>query len=115
MHPFEFFQLSGFLECQKCVPSIIEISPSWESGNQDFQVQITLLRPEDEFHYYLCLQVADSFGHHRIVAYGKHKYSFVPHSHATLALLCFWTFVPFRYESSCMPFLLNLNSGSSIP
>ena len=87
MHPFEFFQLSGFLECRQCVPSIIDNSPIWESGNQDFQVQITLSRPEDEFHYYLCLQVADSFGPHRIVAYGKQKYSFVPHSHATLALL----------------------------
>ena len=56
----EFFQLSGFLECRKCLSSIIYNSPIWESGNQDFQVQITLLRPEDEFHYYLYLQVANS-------------------------------------------------------
>ena len=93
----EFLQPSGFLECRQCVPSIIDNSPIWESGNQDFQVQITLSRPEDEFHYYLCLQVADSFGPHRIVAYGKQKYSCVPHSHAILALLCFWTFVPFKW------------------
>ena len=36
-------------------------------------------------------------GNHRIVAYGKQQYSFVPHSHATLALLCFWTFVLFKW------------------
>ena len=36
-------------------------------------------------------------GHHRIVAYGKQQYSFVPHSHATLALLCFWTFILFKW------------------
>ena len=60
MHSIEFFQLSVFLKRRKCVPLIIDDSPIWESGNQDFQVQITLLRPEDEFHYYLYLQVADS-------------------------------------------------------
>ena len=38
----EFFQLSGFLKWQMCVPLIIDDSPIWESGNQDFQVQITL-------------------------------------------------------------------------
>ena len=27
-------------------------------------------------------------GHHRIVTYGKQKYSFVPHSHAILHLFC---------------------------
>ena len=48
-----------------------------------------MLRLEDEFHYYLCLQVAKIFGHHRIVAYGKQKYSFVPHSHAILTLCAF--------------------------
>ena len=45
-------------------------------------------------------------GHHRIVTYGKQKYSFVPHSHAILCFLCFWTFV-LSFESSCMPFFLN--------
>ena len=65
--------------------------------NQKLQVQITMPRPEDEFHYYLCLQVAKSFGHHRIGAYGKQKYSFVPHSHAIFTLfLCFRTFVLFH-------------------
>ena len=54
-----FFQPYGFLKRQKCVPLIIDDSPIWESGNRDFQVQITLLRPEDEFHYYLYLQVTD--------------------------------------------------------
>ena len=34
-------------------------------------------------------------GHHRIVACGKQEYSFVPHSPAILALLCFWIFVLF--------------------
>ena len=58
--PIEFFQLSGFLKWKKYVPLIIDDRPIWESGNQDFQVKITLLRPEDEFHYYLCLPVADS-------------------------------------------------------
>ena len=54
-------------------------------------------RLKDEFHYYLCLQVAKSFGHHRIGAYGKQKYSFVPHSHAIFTLfLCFRTFVLFH-------------------
>ena len=75
-----------------------------------------MLRPEDEFHYYLCLQVANSFGHHRIVAYGKQKYSFVPHSHAILTLfLVLLDFCPFSYEFAYMPFLLNFTSGSSIP
>ena len=90
----EFFQLSGFLKWQKWVPLFIDDSPIWESGNQDFQVEITLLRPKDEFHCYLS-SGSWHLGHHRIVAYGKQKYSFVPHSHATLALLCFWTFVLF--------------------
>ena len=90
----EFFQLSGFLKWPKCGPLIIDDSPIWESGNQDFQVQITLLRPKDEFHCYLS-SGSWQLGHHRIVAYGKHKYSFFPHPHATLALLCFWTFVLF--------------------
>ena len=26
--------------------------------------------------------------HHRIITYGKHKYSFVPHSHAIFAIFC---------------------------
>ena len=56
----EFFQLSGLLKWQKYVALIIGDSPIWENGNQDFQVQMTLLRPEDEFHYYFCFQVADS-------------------------------------------------------
>ena len=34
--PIEFFQLSGFLKWQKDVPLIIDDSPIWESGNQDF-------------------------------------------------------------------------------
>ena len=57
-----------------------------------------MLRPKDEFHYYLCLQVvANSFGHHRIIAHGKQKYSFVPHSHAILTLfLVLLDFVPFH-------------------
>ena len=75
-----------------------------------------MLRPEDEFHYYLCLQVANSFGHHRIVAYGKQKYSFVPHPHVILTLfLVLLEFFPISYEFASLPFLLNFNSGSSIP
>ena len=93
----EFFQQYGFLKWQQCVPLIIDDSPIRESGNQNRQVQITMPRPEDEFHYYLCLQVAKSFGHHRIGAYCKQKYSFVPHSHAIFTLfLCFRTFVLFH-------------------
>ena len=34
--PIEFFQLSRFLKWQKDVPLIIDDSPIWESGNQDF-------------------------------------------------------------------------------
>ena len=34
--PIEFFQLSGFLKWRKCVPLIIDASPIWDSGNQDF-------------------------------------------------------------------------------
>ena len=58
--PVEFFQLSGFLTRPVYVLSIIDDSPIWESGNQDFQVWITLLRPKDEFHCYFCLPVAGS-------------------------------------------------------
>ena len=43
-------------------------------------------------------------GHHRIVTYGKHKYSFVPHSHAILHLLCFWTFFSFLSPPACSSF-----------
>ena len=32
----EFFQLSGFLKWKKDVPLIINDSPIWKSGNQDF-------------------------------------------------------------------------------
>ena len=56
----EFFHLSRFLKWQMYVPLIIDDSPIWESGNQDFRVQITLLRLKDEFHCYFCLQVAGS-------------------------------------------------------
>ena len=56
----EFFQLSGFLKWKKYVALIIDDSQIWENGNQYFQVRITLLRPKDEFHCYLCLQVATS-------------------------------------------------------
>ena len=39
-------------------------------------------------------------GHHRIVTYGKQRYSFVPHSHDILHFfLCFWTFVLFESSS----------------
>ena len=41
------------------------------------------------------LQVAGNIGHHRIVAGDEHKRSFVPHSHAALATLCFSGFIPF--------------------
>ena len=34
----EFFQLSGFVKWQKCVPLFIDDSPIWETGHQDFQV-----------------------------------------------------------------------------
>ena len=34
----KFFQPSGFLKLQECVPLIIDYSPIWESGNQDLQV-----------------------------------------------------------------------------
>ena len=56
----EFFQLFGFLKWKMYVPLIIDDSPIWEGGNQDSQVQITLLRLKDEFHCYFCLQVASS-------------------------------------------------------
>ena len=42
-------------------------------------------------------------GHHRIVTYGKHKYSFVPHSHAILHLFC--AFGPFSLLSPPHAFL----------
>ena len=35
----EFFQLSGFIEWQLYVLLIIDDSPIWESGNQDFSSQ----------------------------------------------------------------------------
>ena len=35
----EFFQLSGFLKWQMYLPLIIDDSPIWESGNQDFSSQ----------------------------------------------------------------------------
>ena len=44
-------------------------------------------------------------GHHKIVTYGKHKYSFVPHSHAILHIFSFWTFLFFWVL--LMPFFLN--------
>ena len=70
-HHIDFFQQYGFLKWKQCVPLIIDDSPIRESGNQNRQVQITMLRLEDEFHYYRCLQVAKIFEHHRIGAYGK--------------------------------------------
>ena len=39
---------------------IIDASLIWESRNRDLQVQITVSEPEYEFHYYFCLQVANS-------------------------------------------------------
>ena len=86
-----------------------------ESGNRDLQVQITLLRPENEFHYYLCLQVDKIFGHHRIGAYGKQKYPSVPHSRAFSHFSCNLGLCPIPYKFVYMPFLLNFDSGSSIP
>ena len=100
----EFFQLSGFLKWQKWVPLFIDDSPIWESGNQHFQVQITLLRPKDKFHCYLS-SGSWQLGHHRIVAYGKQKYSFVPHSHAILALFMLLDFCPFHMSHpACLYF-----------
>ena len=58
LNPSSFPDFSN--DRQQCVPLIIDDSPIRESGNQDFQVQITLLRLKDEFHYYSCLQVTDS-------------------------------------------------------
>ena len=45
------------------------------------------------------------FGHHRIVTYGKQKYSFVPHSHASLHFLCLLYLLFFWFL--LRPFFLN--------
>ena len=74
---------------------IIDDSPNWESGNQDSQVKITLLRPKDEILLLPLSSGSFQLGHHRIVTYGTHKYSFVPHSHAILALFVLLEFCPF--------------------
>ena len=67
-----------------------------ESGNQDFSSPCNYV----EARWWVSILILSScswqLGHHRIVAYGEQKYSFVPHSHAILALLCLWTFVPFH-------------------
>ena len=69
--PIEFFQLSRFLKWKMYVPLIIDDSSIWESGNQDFQVKITLLRPKDEFHLLPLSSGSCQLEHDRIVAYGK--------------------------------------------
>ena len=85
---------------------------SKENGNQDFKVKILFWGQEYEFHFLPLSSGSFQLGHHRIVAYGKHKYSFVPHSHAILHFCAFGIFV--ISKSSCMPFFLNFYSGSSI-
>ena len=50
---------------------------------------------EDEFHLLPLSSGSHQLGDHKIVTYGKQKYSFVPHSHAILHFCVFWTLVLF--------------------
>ena len=65
---------------------IIDDSPIQETGNQD-------LRPGIWVSFLPLSSGSFQLRHHRIVTYGKQKYSFVPHFHAILHFWCFWTFV----------------------
>ena len=103
--------MSRFPKWKIFVLLIIDDSPIYESGNQDFQVKITLLRPKDEFHLLPLSLGSFHLGHHRIVAYGKQKYSFVPHFHA---ICTFVHFEPFVLMSPPCAFLSEFYSGSSI-
>ena len=80
----------------------------WQSNfrkmeTQNLKVKITLLRPSRWVSFYLCILGSFHLGHHRIVTYGKQKYSFVPHSHAILHIFC--AFGPFVLLSPPRAFL----------
>ena len=81
------------------------------NGNQDLKVKITLLRPGDEFHLLLLSSGSFQFGHHRIVTYGKQKYSCVPHSHVILHF-CAFGLLSFLSPPACL--LSESYSGSFI-
>ena len=85
----EFFQMYRFPQWQIYVLLIIDDSPirKWKLR---LQSQDNSFEAKDMSFIFLPLS-SSSFHlrHHRIVTYGKQKYSFVPHSHAILHFCAF--------------------------
>ena len=106
--------MPAFPQWKIYVLSIIDNSPILgKMETQNLKVNITLLRPSRWVSFYLGLRVAsilDTTGLWHMV---NKKYSFFPHSHAILHLLCLWTFCPLE-SSSCLSFWIFIQAPLSI-